>query len=122
MRFQEIDNNWFYTELKGVTRLFLFFIRGDLVVLLPLFVGVLLLGFFSLKFMIIMLGVLFIVRYAGEMMYWFHHQFYDKKYRPDDFGFKNLDNNAIYILYQTFAIAGVVIGAGFIVAALMFMK
>lgn len=34
-------------------------------------------------------------------MYWFLQQFGDRTYRPYDWGFKNLDNHAIYIFYQT---------------------
>ena len=72
--------------------------------------------------MTIMIGVFTAVRHLGEMIYWFEHQFYERKYRPYDFGFKNLDNNAIYILYQTLAIMGTTIGIGIVVGSVMFMK
>lgn len=116
-----INNKWFFTELPPVFKIFLFFIRGDLIVLLPLFVIILLFGFFSVKFMFIMLGIYISIRYLGEMIYWFSHQFNERKYRPYDFGFRNLDNHAVYILYQTFSTVGVVIGLGIIVASLMFI-
>ena len=61
-----------------------------------------------------MIGVYLTVRSSGEMIYWFSHQFYERKYRPYDFGFKRLDNHAIYIIYQTAAVVGVVAGIGVI--------
>jgi hypothetical protein len=73
-----------------------------------------------LKFMVIMVGVYIAVRSLGEMIYWFSHQFYERKYRPFDFGFKNLDNHAIYIIYQTFAIVGMVIGIGIIIYEVLY--
>jgi len=60
--------------------------------------------------MFIVLGLFVAIRQLGEMIYWLLQQFGDKKYRPYDFGLQKLDNNAIYILYQTFALVGVVAG------------
>lgn len=62
------------------------------------------------------------IRFLGEMIYWFSHQFNIRKYRPYDFGFTNLDNHAIYILYQTFSVAGVVLGVGIIFFVLLYLK
>lgn len=107
-----LDNKWFFTELPFPLKILSFFIKGDLIILLPLLISILLLGFLNLRFMLVMLGVYITVRNLGEMIYWFSHQFHERKYRPYDFGFKNLDNHAIYILYQTLSIAGVVFGAG----------
>jgi hypothetical protein len=115
-----IDNNWFFTDLPSFFKAFLFFVRGDLLVLLPFLLVIFLIGFFSVKFMFVMLGVYIAVRYLGEMIYWFLQQFYDRKYRPYDFGFKNLDNHAIYILYQTFAIVGTSVGVGIVLYQLFF--
>ena len=109
-----IDNKWFFTELPPIFKLFSFFVRGDLLVLSPLLIIVILTGFFSIRFMIIMIGVYLTVRSSGEMIYWFSHQLYERKYRPYDFGFKRLDNHAIYIIYQTAAVVGVVAGIGVI--------
>lgn len=117
-----IDNQWFFKELPPIFKVFLFFVRGDLIVLLPLLFIVLLLGFISVEFMIFMIGVYITVRYFGEMIYWFAHQFNERKYRPHDFGFKKLDNHAIYILYQTFAVAGTVLGIGIAAYSLLLMK
>ena len=59
-----------------------------------------------------------VVRQSGELIYWLLQQFSHKKYRPYDFGFKNLNNNAIYILYQTFAIVGIIGGLSLLVKLL----
>jgi hypothetical protein len=117
-----IDNKWFFTELPAGFKAFFIFIRGDLIVLLPLLVLILLLAFFSIKFMVLMIGVYIAVRQAGEMIYWFSHQFYERKYRPYDYGFKKLDNHAIYILYQTLAVFWTVFGIGMIFFAVMYLK
>lgn len=113
-RIFEIDNKWFFKELPPIFKVFLFFVRGDLIVLLPFLLVIAAIGFFSLKFMLLMLGLYISVRYLGEMIYWFSHQFTQRSYRPYDFGFKKLDNHAIYILYQTFAIVGTVLGVSLI--------
>lgn len=107
---KQLTNTDFYCELPAWCKACSFFIRGDLIVLLPFLILILLIGFFSIRFMLIVLGVYIAVRELGEMIYWLLQQFGDKKYRPYDWGFKNLDNNAIYILYQTFALAGTVVG------------
>lgn len=109
-----IDNKWFFTELHPLFKLISFFVRGDLLVLLPLLAIILLTGFYSYRFMIVMIGVYISVRSLGEMIYWFSHQFYERKYRPYDYGFKNLDNHAIYIIYQTLASGGLIAGIGII--------
>lgn len=119
---RSIDNKWFFTELPPFFKLFFFFIRGDLLVLFPLTIILLLLGIFSIKFMFLMIGVYIAVRQLGEMIYWFSHQFNVRKYRPYDFGFKNLDNHAIYILYQTTSIVGVVMGVGIVFFSLLYLK
>jgi hypothetical protein len=117
-----IDTKWFFTELPNQYRFFLFFVRGDLIILLPFLILILLLTFFSIKFMVVMLGVFIAVRYFGEMIYWFAHQFYKHEYRPHDMGFKKLDNHAVYILYQTMSIVGTTVGIGIVIAGLLFMK
>ncbi len=53
-------------------------------------------------------GVFFSLRHFGEMVYWFSHQFWEKKYRPYDFGFVHLSNDAIYIIYQLTSLASTV--------------
>ncbi len=117
----EIDNKWFFKELPPIFKVFLFFVRGDLLVLLPFLIVIGIVGIFSVKFMLVMLGIYISIRYLGEMIYWFSHQFTERKYRPYDFGFRNLDNHAIYILYQTFAIVGTVIGISLIFWTMLYL-
>lgn len=116
----EIDNKWFFTELPPILKLFSFFVRGDLLVLLPLIFLILSLSLISQRFMWTMVGVYISVRFFGEMIYWFAHQFNERKYRPYDLGFKKLDNHAIYIIYQTCSIFGVVTGLGIVIFNLFF--
>jgi hypothetical protein len=117
----EIDNRWFFKELPPFFKILLFFVRGDLLVLLPFLVVIGIVGIFSIKFMLIMFGLYVSIRYLGEMIYWFSHQFTERTYRPYDFGFKKLDNHAIYILYQTFAIVGTVIGISLIFWTMLYV-
>ncbi len=120
---RNIGNRWFFTDLPTWCKIFLFvFVKGDLLILLPVLFVILLVGFFSLKLMLILLGSYIAVRYLGEMMYWLLQQFGDRTYRPADFGLKNLDNHAIYVLYQTIAIAGTVIGIGLATYAALYLK
>ena len=121
-KLKDIDSKWFFTELPLPLKAFTLFVRGDLIMLVPLIVLILLMGFISVRFMTAMIGTYVLIRYAGEMIYWFSHQFNERRYRPNDIGFKKLDNNAVYILYQTYATAGAVIGAGILIYALYFMK
>ena len=120
MNIFNIDNKWFFTELHPIFKILLIFIRGDLIILLPLLALILFTGIFSIRIMFILLGVYISVRYFGEMIYWIMQQFSGKTYRPYDFGFRKLDNNAIYILYQTFAIVGTVVGISIIFLSLLY--
>ena len=122
-KLKNIDNTWFFTELPAPLKMLLLFVKGDLLVLVPLSIAIFLTGFISLRFMLAMIGVYIAVRYFGEMIYWFSHRFTaERRYRPSDFGFKKLDNHAIYIIYQTYSVAGVVFGAGMTIYSLFFMK
>ncbi len=106
----KITNQWFFSETNFFFKALLIFVKGDLIFLLPLVVLVGLSYTLSLKVGLFFTGAYVSVRYIGEIIYWMGQQFSDRKYRPYDFGFKNLDNHAAYILYQTFAICGVVLG------------
>ena len=119
-RLKSVDNRWFFTELPPIFKMCLLYIRGDLIVLFPFTIALILSALVSLKFMIIVLGLYVTVRQGGEMIYWFSHQFGERKYRPYDFGFKNLDNHAIYIIYQTLAIVWVVMGMSIVIFQLYF--
>ncbi len=105
------DNKWFYSEMPVMGKMLGFFIKGDCLLLLPLVVIILILSAFSMRYGLVTLASYIIVRQLGEMMYWLLQQFGDRKYRPYDFGFTCLDNNAIYIIYQTMAVCGCVFGA-----------
>lgn len=119
----KIDNKWFFTDLSGFYKSFLLvFIKGDMIVLLPLLLMILLLGFISLKFMLIILGAYISIRYFGEMIYWLLVQFGEKKYRPGDFGFVNLSNKAIYVIYQTIAIFWTVFGITLAIYSFLYIK
>ena len=112
-----MNNKWFFTELHPIFKLFLIFIRGDLLILLPLLILILSVGIFSIRMMFILLGAYISVRFFGEMIYWIMQQFSDRSYRPNDFGLRKLDNNVIYIVYQLISIAGVTGGAFLMVYA-----
>jgi hypothetical protein len=58
----------------------------------------------------------------GEMIYWLLQQFGTRKYRPYDFGLKNIDNNGIYIMYQLLSLSGTVLGLSLITAVALYMK
>ena len=91
-------------------KVLLIYVRGDLFMLVPLLIATGIIGVFSVQYAVLTFGLLIVVRQSGELVYWLLQQFGDRKYRPSDFGFTNLDNSAIYILYQTFAIVGIVAG------------
>ncbi|MFA9288493.1 MAG: hypothetical protein ACEQSA_01285 [Weeksellaceae bacterium] len=116
---KQIDNKWFYTNLSPVFKVFLIFVKGDIIFLLPAVLVILAVGFFSLKWMSILLSLYYSVRFAGEVMYWFLQQFGSRSYRPYDFGFTKIDNNAVYILYQTFTSMGLVASLGILIYLLL---
>ncbi|CAN5188060.1 hypothetical protein BH09PAT2_BH09PAT2_08980 [soil metagenome] len=120
-RLKDIDNSSFYCEVHPLAKAGSFFIRGDLIVLLPFLVLILCIGLFSIRFMLIVFGVYVAIRELGELIFWLLQQFGHKNYRPHDFGFKQIDNNAIYILYQTFAISGVVVGISITLFAILYL-
>lgn len=115
-----ITNQWFFSETNLFFKALLIFVKGDLLFLLPLVILIGLTYTLSLKIGLFFTGAYISVRFFGEIIYWMGQQFSDRKYRPSDFGLKNLDNNAVYILYQTSAICGVVVGLGIILLSLLF--
>ena len=116
----KITNQWFFSDSNQFFRLLLIFVNGDLIFLFPLVILIALSYFLSIKIGLFFTGAYVSVRYMGEIIYWLGQQFSDRKYRPYDFGFKNLDNNAVYILYQTSATCGVVLGTALIYFSLLF--
>lgn len=100
---RKVTNSWFYSTPPFPLRILTIFVWGDAIVIIPFLLLVCLAyfaGFQNREFFLVLMGVCLAVRSCGEMLYWMHQQFGEKKYRPHDFGFKNLGNNAIYILYQ----------------------
>lgn len=119
MKHISVNTQWFFSEVAWPFKAMLIFIRGDAVVILPFFIVLSIIGVFSLRWMMLLLSLFVVFRFLGEMVYWIHQQFGDRKYRPYDFGFKKLDNNAIYILYQLFSLVGMVFGGGAFVYILL---
>ncbi len=115
-----IDDNWFYATPHRLLRLLTIYVKGDMIIIIPALLLIALVGFFSLKFMCFVYAVFFALRSFGEMLYWFSHQFWEKKYRPDDFGFAKLSNDAIYILYQLLSLVWTVFWAAVAVGILWF--
>ena len=113
-----ITNQWFFSDTNHFFKLLLIFVKGDILFLLPLVILIGLSYFLSIKIGLFFTGAYISVRFLGEIIYWMGQQFSDRKYRPYDFGFTNLDNHAVYILYQTSAICGVVVGLGIIYLSL----
>ncbi|KPJ70925.1 hypothetical protein AMJ51_00560 [Microgenomates bacterium DG_75] len=119
-KLKAINDDWFFTHPPSILRLLEIYIRGDILVLLPFLTLILLVGFFSVRFMLVIYAVFFTVRHFGEMTYWLLKQFSDKSYRPDDLGFKNLSNEAIYVIYQLKAVVKITIGISVIIFLLFF--
>ncbi|MCX7996821.1 MAG: hypothetical protein N2691_03650 [Patescibacteria group bacterium] len=115
-----ITNTWFFQAPKPYMRYLLVFVQGDSLVIIPFFFLVLLFGFFSIDFMLVLVGLFVTVRSFGEMLFWMLQQFGPHSYRPYDFGLSKLDNNAIYILYQLLGLSGTVLGAALVILVLYF--
>lgn len=110
-------SRWFFSDPGVPLRLLLIFIKGDMLVLLPLCAALIFLTVWSLPFGLFMIGAYVAARFSGEMIYWIHQQFGDRSYRPWDVGLHDLDNHAIYIVYQLIALVGVLAGV-----ALMYLS
>jgi len=119
---ERIHNKWFFTETNIFLRFLTIFVKGDALIILPFLLFILLIGLFSVKFMLLMYLVFFTLRHFGEMIYWFFQQFYDKKHRPHDFGLKKLDNHAMYIIYQTMALAWTTLGISLILYLFSYLR
>lgn len=105
-------DDWFYSNPYPFLRLLTIYVKGDMLIVLPMLMGIGITGLFSVRFMALMYAIFFSLRGFGEMMYWFMQQFGEKKYRPDDFGFKHLGNDAVYILYQLLSLVTTVVSIG----------
>lgn len=114
-------NNWFFTSPPKLLRLCLIYVWGDAIILLPLSLILALICIFNLKFGLILVGGYIATRSFGEMMYWFFQQAGNRSYRPYDFGQTQLSTHAVYILYQTWNNALVIIGIGLICYAIFYI-
>jgi hypothetical protein len=102
---RKINTEWFFKNTPFFLKLLFVYVNGDILVLLPFLFINLILAFFSWKLALSLFLIYAAIRNFGEMIYWLLQQFGGRKYRPYDFGLTDLDNNAIYILYQTFSLA-----------------
>lgn len=116
----KIINKWFYSNAPVLAKFLLVYVKGDALVIVPLLIALLFVGFFNIKLGIIALLVFVAIRQIGEMVYWIARQFSEKTYRPNDFGLTKLDTNAIYILYQLFAIVSASIAITLLIYVLFF--
>ena len=119
---KKITNGWFFSTPNHLLKFLTIFIKGDQVLLFPLVVLITISYAFSLRMGVLLTGANMYVRFLGEMFYWIMQQFGDRKYRPNDFGFTNLDNHAIYILYQTFAIFVSLCGIMLLIYGLLYLR
>ena len=119
MKLISLNTQWFFSEVAWPFKAMLIFIRGDAVVILPFFIVLSIIGVFSLRWMMLLLSLFVVFRFLGEMVYWIHQQFGDRKYRPYDFELKRLDNNALYVIYQLLSLIWLVMGAGLFMGILL---
>ena len=103
------DDGWFYSE-PGLWRFALIYVKGDGLILIPLVTLIIFAGYFDIRLSLFMAFTYFTFRGLGEMIYWLLQQFGAKTYRPNDYGFTDLSNDAIYILYQVSSLANMVLG------------
>lgn len=119
MKILDITSKWFFSHPRFPSQLALIYVRGDAIVLVPFMALLLIVGIFSLKWMALLFSLFLTFRSLGEMIYWIHQQFGTKTYRPNDFGFVKLDNNAIYVIYQLISLALLVTGTGLTILILL---
>lgn len=91
----------FFCDCPSYLKTIGIYVWGDAYIFIPFHIIVFLFSLISLRFGLLLWAVFFSIRSLGEILYWFLQQFGDRSYRPYDFGFKKLDNHAIYIFYQT---------------------
>lgn len=120
MKLSEISSSWFHADTKIYLKALQIYVRGDALVLLPFFILLLVIGLFSLKWTALFFCLFLVFRSFGEMIYWLLQQFGEKKYRPYDYGFKKLDNNAIYIIYQLTSLVTLVLSSGLVIFILQY--
>lgn len=99
IRSGDFTDKWFYSRPNWLLRQLHIYIKGDALVIIPIWIFIVITGFFSWEFMLLEIGVFLSLRGSGEMIYWLLQQFGEKNYRPST-SHKKLGNDAVYILYQ----------------------
>lgn len=122
MKIKEVNNKWFFASPPVWMRFLLIYILGDSIVLIPFIVLIIIIAFIHVKLGLIILGLYISIRELGEMIYWLLQQFGKREYRPSDFGFKYIDNNGIYVLYQLMSLVGTVIGLTLLIGVILYMN
>ena len=116
---KELSDSWFFADPHPLLRILLIYVKGDAIVLIPIWIVILITGLLSWQFMLLEIGLLLTLRGIGEMVYWLLQQFGDHQYRPYSL-FKNLNNNGVYILYQLSAMASAFFGLCLILFTLLY--
>lgn len=115
----KLTDKWFFSNINPILRLLHVYIKGDALIVVPIWIVFFITLFIDWRFMLIEIGSFFSLRGIGEMIYWLLQQFGDRQYRPDD-RFKGLGNNALYILYQLSGMLTALIGISLIFFTLIY--
>lgn len=115
----DITDKWFFSNPNPILKQLHVYVKGDALVILPIWIVIFITFFIDWRFMLLEIGAFLCLRGIGEMIYWLLQQFGEKKYRPET-KYKNLSNNAVYILYQLFGMVNALIGIILIFFALIY--
>jgi len=99
-KLKNIDNTWFFSRPPFWMRLFSIYVKGDSLVIVPMWMMLFISLFFKASYGVVGIVIFLFLRSFIEMIYWIFQQFSSRQYRPSDFDFPNLDNHAIYIIFQ----------------------
>lgn len=116
---KQITNKWFFSDVPVWLKVLQIFIKGDLLVIFPFLIFLMILLYLNLEIGIIVAAVFFSLRQIGEMFYWIMQQFSSTGYRPYDFGLKNVSNKGIYIVYQLLNLIAATAGIGILIYLLI---
>jgi len=110
----------FYSAVPWYLRYLGIYVKGDMLHILPLLIGIALVAIIDWRFSLILFGLYWGFRGLGEMAYWLLQQFGEKSYRPKT-NQNNLSNNAIYIIYQTASLKNIVLGFGLVIGVILYL-
>lgn len=119
-KFKNSTDEWFFSKPNILLRQLHIYVEGDSFVIIPIWVFIILTGFFSWRFMLLEIGIFLFLRGFGEMIYWLLQQFGNHKYRPST-NQKKLSNNAVYILYQLSGLRNAFLGLVLIAFILLYL-